>query len=246
VRRRLGELGVEFLHLGVWFEREGTTVLSLKVPGARAPETWKRLRAEVARLGRWPVVIGADVGESSLPGQLEPGDSVAAMLREAEALNCAGVLKERAEMLTSDEDDVQVPRGPWPEDAGAQVSISLHKNSSTREIRREVVVALVPTTRGYEVPAWLRFGAWNECPTPSEHVAVLRSWETRFGAELAALGPAEMELVVARPPTERKALLRLAREQYHYCPDLVEQEMDTLDALAARLEKSTVWWFWWD
>ena len=40
--------------------------------------------------------------------------------------------------------------------------------------------------------------------------------------------------------------LDLAREQYAYCPDLVDQGTETLSALAASLLKDEWWHFWWD
>jgi hypothetical protein len=173
-----------------------------------------------------------------------PGTTVASTLKDAAAAKPAELLREWRVDL--EEDEVEVPRGAWPDGAGRKTSISLHLDPSTREPRSEVHVAMIPTTRGYEVPAWLRYGGWNECPTDDEHVVMLRSWESRFGVEIAAVSPDTMELVHARPPSTRKALLDLAREQYYYCPDLVLQGLDTLDALAAHLEGSTVWWFWWD
>jgi hypothetical protein len=51
--------------------------------------------------------------------------------------------------------------------------------------------------------------------------------------------------VKSRPPT-RKAALELAREQYVYCSDIVEQGAQTLSALAAMLMGSGWWYFWWD
>ena len=47
-----------------------------------------------------------------------------------------------------------------------------------------VVIGLVPTTLPWEALAHLRLGGWNECPTPAEHVAILKWWHERYGAEL--------------------------------------------------------------
>jgi len=38
----------------------------------------------------------------------------------------------------------------------------------------------------------------------------------------------------------------LAREQYAYCNDLVDQGTESVAALAAGLLDGTVWYFWWD
>lgn len=47
-------------------------------------------------------------------------------------------------------------------------------------------------------------------------------------------------------PTERGQMMHLALEQYAWCPDIVDQGCETVEALADTLTKSTVWYFWWD
>jgi hypothetical protein len=48
-----------------------------------------------------------------------------------------------------------------------------------------------------------------------------------------------------RPKTQAEAL-DLAREQYSYCSDIVEQGAGTLSALAAALMENDWWYFCWD
>jgi len=40
--------------------------------------------------------------------------------------------------------------------------------------------------------------------------------------------------------------MKLAWEQYHYCPDIVWQGVGTTSDLAAMLRGHGVWYFWWD
>ena len=61
-------------------------------------------------------------------------------------------------------------------------------------------ILVVPAASGAEVPAYLRYGAWNECPRPEFHVAMLRSWQERYGAELISMGADTVELRVKRRP----------------------------------------------
>src|SRR3712207_9258188 len=63
---------------------------------------------------------------------------------------------------------------------------------------------------------------------PEEHCTVLRYWEDRYGAEIVGLSHDTFELQVARPPEDREAALELAEEQYAYCPDIVDQGVDTI------------------
>ncbi|HEX7587301.1 MAG TPA: DUF4253 domain-containing protein [Anaerolineae bacterium] len=93
---------------------------------------------------------------------------------------------------------------------------------------------------------YLRWGNWKDCPAPEYHVAALRSWRDRFGAELIGSGHDVMNIGVRRRPTNRAEALDLAREQYSYCSDIVEQGVGSLSALAAALMEHDWWFFWWN
>jgi hypothetical protein len=102
----------------------------------------------------------------------------------------------------------------------------------------KVQIVILPTDDSSTIPAYLHWGHWNGCPAPEYHIAALRSWRERFGAELVGLSHDVMNVrVQSRPPT-REAALELAREQYVYCSDIVDQGVQTLSALAAVLMES--------
>ncbi|MCJ2187031.1 DUF4253 domain-containing protein [Novosphingobium beihaiensis] len=110
----------------------------------------------------------------------------------------------------------------------------------------KVHVLFIPTQHGWEVPAYLRWGNWNACPPPEYHVAALRQWHDRFGAELVGMTGDRMDVHVASPPASRDAALGTAKEIYRYCPDIVDQGTGTLSALAAAMVSGHWWNFWWD
>lgn len=116
----------------------------------------------------------------------------------------------------------------------------------TRKPLDRVFIALVPTSDGTEVPAYFRWGNWNGCPAPQFHVAALRSWRDRYGAELVSLGADVMDIRVARRPETPDAAMALAREHYEYCNDIVDQGTGTISELAAMLMDTDWWYFWWD
>jgi hypothetical protein len=122
----------------------------------------------------------------------------------------------------------------------------LDEFSGQWRLRQTVDIALIPTDDWTAIPAFFQFGAWNACPPPEYHVAALRSWRDRYGAELVGLSHDVLELRVAGRPASRAIALDLAREQYAYCNDIVDQGTGTLSGLAASLMASDWWHFWWD
>ena len=110
----------------------------------------------------------------------------------------------------------------------------------------EVYIVTMQDVENASIPALMSFGGWNANPPPEYHVAALRSWHERYGARLISLTGDVMELRVERRPETREEALELAREQYAYCNDIVDQGVGDLAGLAATLMVSDVWYFWWD
>ena len=55
-----------------------------------------------------------------------------------------------------------------------------------------------------------------------------------------------LEMWVPRPPESPEAALALARAQYQYAPDVVQQGVEDVQTLAAALQDGHAWYFWWD
>jgi hypothetical protein len=121
-------------------------------------------------------------------------------------------------------------------------------SSVLRELKPETLVSiiLVPVKHAWEVPARLAFGGWNECPMPDEQCTVLREWEKTFGAVPFALTSDVLELMATRLPVSKEEALALAKDQYIYCSDIVDQGIGSEEALAESLLESKLWFFWWD
>lgn len=229
LREVLSRHGLSAGSLRMLLEREGRKVYAIETDGARAVEVWKRLRGLLGETGRWPVILGEggfDMFEEAAP--------IEEVLAKAERVRPFDSLR------------AEEPRGPWPEDDESSTDFLTPFEILTGRPRESVSVALMPTPNGWEVPAILGYGGWNACPPPEIHVALLNQWHARFGAELACIDRDVIELHVARPPASREEALRVAREQYLYCPDIVDQGAGTVDALAATLKGGTAWYFWWD
>jgi len=96
------------------------------------------------------------------------------------------------------------------------------------------------------VPAYLAFGNWNACPRPAVHCALHRYWQANYSTEIMMIGFDTIYCRVGKPINNREDALKLAKEQYAYCGDLVSQGLGTIGKLASGLLHSRYWSFWWD
>ncbi|WP_296617983.1 DUF4253 domain-containing protein [Sphingomonas sp.] len=226
------------------------------VPGASALLEWEKLKSA----GRgWPIIIGGDddlervVDQFAMVDPEVSGHPIAGMelrspqdvLTAASKLSFPRDLKNWAGAYKAG--DLRAPEGDWPGNVGVgSPGPSVATDIVKGEFLEHVHILLIPTTYGWEVPAYLRWGDWNACPPPEYHVAALRAWHSDFGAELVGMNGDTINLRVANRPKSRAKAMKLAREQYGYCPDIVDQGVGTISALAATLMASEWWYLWWD
>ena len=138
------------------------------------------------------------------------------------------------------------PLGDWPEPPRPTDHPSVAFNVLTGKPFETVYIGLAPTDDWTTIPAWLRWGNWNDCPAAEYHVAALRRWRDRYGAELVGMNADTIDLRVVERPKTRDEALALAREFYVYCTDIIDQGTETYSALAASLMANDWWYFWWD
>ena len=152
-------------------------------------------------------------------------------------------------ILDDDEPDVPEVAGPMPEGIAPVSSLTIpYVATQTDEAltwnpRAEVAIALLPTPHPWEVGAHLRFGAFNACPFPAEHVALHRHWFDAYGAVVFGMTHDEIEMLVRRPPRDPEQAVALARVHRSYSE---EWDRLSLAQTAARLLGAPVWRFWWD
>jgi hypothetical protein len=234
----------------------------VEVRGEDALATWEALKTA----GRGvPVVVG---NLESLLNPFGPGyferlkpvqETIAAanairfpqdlvkMRRDEDVAATEGLRKLGISLDFEDEEDgeYEPPLGEWPASPSRAPGLSVAYNIRTDQPLPKVHIVLVPTDDPTTVPAHLQWGNWNACPAPEYHVAALRHWRDHYGAELVGLMDV-MNLRVARKPATRDEATELARVQYVYCNDIVDQITDYLSVLAADLMAHDWWYFWWD
>jgi hypothetical protein len=217
---------------------------TLVVGGTEAVSTCLRLRAEGA--GRTTPVI---LGDPKYLGRLVDGIQANGLAPQT-IIDCSEKISMQsflAGRLAEEEEYYRkVERGEWPENVRPAQDLTGPTNIVKRRPLKAVAICKVPTPKSWEVPAYLSFGGWNECPAPEEHVALLRYWQEKYGAEIITVLGDTIECTVSRPPIEREQALALAWEQFVYCSDIVYQGTETLSSLAAALCGGKTWFFWWD
>ena len=228
-----------------------------RVPGAQALQKLDELRARGQGV---PLILGSE-GDFGLlcENQEFIEDEPEALIAQAQALDAAAWLAERyadvggeyedEEAGEDEEDDEDDDVLPWPEsaaEASPEARLSAHCDVLSKKPHAAVVLATLPARENWQAICHLKAGGWNECPFPHEQAAVYKLWNERYGAELACVTSDVVEMTVTRPPTTREAALELAQQQYHFCPDIVDQGVGSVQALAKSLLFAPVWYFWWD
>jgi hypothetical protein len=71
----------------------------------------------------------------------------------------------------------------------------------------------------------------------------LREWDRRYGLRIVGAGLDWTEAELVRDPRD---WLAFAREVYEFCPDVVDQGTETVEALAEEIKKSRTVYLWWD
>ena len=95
-----------------------------------------------------------------------------------------------------------------------------------------------------EVFAHLPFGNWNDCPDTPQLMAVARYWFEKSVPVPAVMTHDELDFALPKP-IGRELAVQTALEQYAFCPDM-DQNHESVGALADTLRQSKIWYFWWD
>jgi hypothetical protein len=218
---------------------------TVATPGDRAEQLLLRMRVELQPRSQVPVIVGDTESASRLVEAWNYGEfSFDDALRAATATQPKEWFQERI-----DEDpevfgsllEAQV----YPKSTAPMTRLQVGFDHSGKP-RKEVFIAQLPTPDYWAIPLHLRFGAWNACPEPSAHAMLAGHWGQRYGARMAALTSDTIEFTVEPPPASPEECTRLAREQYIYCADIVDQGVGSVPTLAKALRGSNRWFFWWD
>lgn len=222
---------------------------------------WERLHAKRLSLGCWPVLLSAEESTLRILDQgLQEAPPEATILQQAaelEPTTALGELRRRENEEFGGEPGVDI-QGEWREPTKSAKEVYCLVRSGATAVMRpgclsrlfgapsHHLYALIPAEQPWEIFSYLNYGDWNACPAAKYHVALQRYWYEAWGAEPVTLAHDTIELRVARSPSSKEQALELATVQYQYCPDIVDQGVETLANLASLLMSTKVWYFWWD
>ena len=229
---------------------------------------WKEKQAPLNdQVQQWLRQAEAEPFEKWLENQRDPAWKANDYLRQAEAVekfpggeSMGKLYRQFADNYRGLQPEVFDPSTcEWPTRKGARVdTISVLNDLSTvvfeevggrimrgPELYPEAAIILLPTTSGWEAPAWLFFGGFNACPFPEVHVAMAQWGFRQHTAEVVALSHDTFELQCVRSPATRENALRLARDLGTYA-EVVTLESKTLGILASALKNGSIWSCWWD
>jgi hypothetical protein len=217
---------------------------TLVVSGKQAVSECQKLRKEGA--GKFTPVILGDPKELSLllDGINESKSSPEEIIKASQEIDVKQFIERRKGGDEEYYGSVEV--GDWPENAQPSTDLTGHKSILTLKPLKQVLICKVPTPNSWEVPAYLFYGGWNECPSAEAHVAILKYWKEKYGADIITIKGDVIECTVANPPHTPEEAMALAYEQFVYCSDIVYQGTENIAALASGLKDGTTWFFWWD
>jgi hypothetical protein len=210
----------------------------LRVSATQALAQWEVLRNLVSETGYWPVI-----GWDRFKKPPWEDDLVQDILEEGLHIDIQPLLEQEGAHTRIDEESVR----RHADDLPAPFDFRLHYGRFTNTLPPLVPIALIPTAHCWEVPAYLPVQGNEGDPSNAVQVAMMKYWNERWGAELVAMAPSNVEMRVLRPPTTWEEAFTLAKEQYIYAPDVVDQWLGgSFTALVKTLLNGHVWLFWWD
>lgn len=154
-----------------------------------------------------------------------------------------------AEDVDEDDDDFDeedIANFEWTGEKAGEMSFSLANDLLTGKPVKDLIGVEINAEASWQIPAYFRYGGWNECPDPEAQCAIWKYWEEKYGAKIVGVSHDVIEAWVENPPQTKEDAMQLAMEQYLYCSDIVDQGVESVENLATTLFKQNVWFFWWD
>lgn len=129
----------------------------------------------------------------------------------------------------------------------SQVYFTSLQDFSNKDSILETLIFEVQTFNPWEIFAYIPFCTDDDFPNPNELLKIGKHWYKEYQAIPSIIGYNTLEMFLLKPISKEKSL-DVSKELFALLPDLVNRGTNsrTLMELANTLEKSYVWFFFWD
>ncbi|TWD81926.1 uncharacterized protein DUF4253 [Kribbella amoyensis] len=219
----------------------------------------RRLLADHGRTGLWPVIAEGHPQDPLRPWQ--SGELSPQPVSDIDRYDAAAVMRgfwtdwvTPQEHEEEDHDFAELepfgrtcPGLAEPGEAMASPEAAADWYVGELEPAADARLMLARVKRGADLPAMAGWdGPVNHSTDVAPLLAMLRSWEERFGARVVRIGFDTLDLSIAAPPTTEEHALHVAAEHWAFCPDNIDQGPGSLREYAAAIRGLNSWSFWWD
>lgn len=155
-------------------------------------------------------------------------------------------LERRRELENTWDMDLSENEGEWLGVMDASQKVPLATEFAAGKPQKGLHAIKISVQEPWTIPAHLKCGGWNDCPSAEIHCAVWRLWQEKYGAEIISVSGDIIEGYVSNPPKTKEDAMELAWQQYLYCPDVVEHGAKTVSNLASAIFNHDLWFFLWE
>ncbi len=240
---RLPEHVLEYIGVNVdqyikLFEVGDREVFGLSVSRGQDPfALWHQLYDLRRTYHHWPLILGnADVEALRNVIAFHTQDQINETIRNGLGLNLNLWFGDRAKEII---ENIIDPK------RSQEIMFSSLNNPRTFANLDEVTIALIPRSKGWDIPAILGLDGFYMKPDPYVEVALFKRWEERLGAEVIALYGGTLSLLIRKPPLTRSSSIHIGVELFLYFPDKLPIYHLERDAFFQNLIGAHSWEFNW-
>ena len=209
-------------------------------------EAYEQAVQQGQQKGFTPILVPSDEVLEEYLGILEDDGYQLKDILKMELKSGEELLKEYFETYAEDMIDMDAFVGVFDGEPTVIDSFSAFRSFSPEKMI-ETILFQVPTTKPWELVAYVPVGGWNDCPAVPEMMAICKYWFEKYGAVPVTITHDVMEMRLPAPVSQQDSL-QVAKEHFAFTPDRVGQctETGTLAEVAACIAASKIWYFWWD
>ena len=101
----------------------------------------------------------------------------------------------------------------------------------------------MPATNQFEVIDLIGTNGLNYDIYSDDIINKMKKWHEEVGFEICVVDQDRIEAYMTKKPSDLK---KFCQEVYEFCPDVIDQGYDTMEAMLEDYESNQYFWMWWD